>query len=101
MKAIVSMTDEEYDALNKIYTDLMAKIKEADIHKIVNASIKTTSGYAHFKFSGQVPKELYDVLGRMPTPDELIMLADSGIRNFGAECSVSKSGAFSGRVNTD
>ena len=89
MKAIVEYTKEEAEATSK-------GIPKSELFD----NYSRTSGYAHYKFSGDITDKLVEVLGHEPSPDEIIMLVDSGFSHFGASCSIN-SRHFSGRVNID
>ncbi len=97
MKAIVAMNKEElkhYDTITKnLYDKLGKEAFFEELHK--------KPGYAHYTFKGKLSPTVAEKLGRMPTPDEVIILVDSGYSHFGASCSLNPDGTFSGRVCTD
>lgn len=99
MKAITSLNKDEMEKYDKIFSELWKSIK--DIRKDLYKCYTKTNGYAHYTFSGKVPQNLIDALGRMPTSEEIIMIVDTGFSHFGASCSIRPDGSFSGRVNTD
>jgi hypothetical protein len=61
---------------------------------------KKKVSYARYEFSGTIKDELIEMLGRMPTPEEIIRLVDGDLCNFGASCRISGR-HFSGYVYTD
>ena len=99
MKAITAYTNEEAEAMSKKWHELRDKTKVIPRAELFDNYMRT-SGYAHYKFSGDITDKLVEVLGHEPSPDELIMLVDSGFSHFGASCSVNGR-HFSGRVNID
>mgnify|MGYP001015044847 CR=1 FL=1 len=99
MKAIVAYSDEEYEKMRKIYASLYEKTEGLNKGKLLD-NLKIKTGYAHYTFSGDVSDKLIEMLGRMPTGEELIMIVDSGFSHFGASCSL-EGKHFTGRVNTD
>ena len=99
MKAIVELTDEELARYSAIHANLLERTKDTSREDWF-VDIKQKSGYAHYTFSGTVSGKLIELLGRMPTEVEIIMLIDSGFSHFGASCSIYDK-TFSGRVNTD
>lgn len=99
MKAIVEYTKEEAEAMAKKWHELRDKTKDIPRAELFS-NYTRTSGYAHYKFSGDITDRLVEVLGHVPSPDEIIMLVDSGFSHFGASCSINDR-HFSGRVNID
>ena len=99
MKAIVEYTKEEAEAMSKKWNELRDKTKGIPKAELFN-NYSRTSGYAHYKFSGDITDKLVEALGHEPSPDEIIMLVDDGFSHFGANCSISGR-HFSGRVCTD
>ena len=99
MKAITAYTNEEAEAMSKKWHELRDKTKVIPRAELFDNYSKT-SGYAHYKFSGDVTDKLVEVLGHEPSPDEIIMLVDGGFSHFGASCSINGR-HFSGRVNID
>ena len=99
MKAIVDYTNEEAEAMSKKWNELRDKTKVITRAELFD-NYSITSGYAHYKFSGDITDKLVEVLGHEPSPDEIIMLVDSGFSHFGASCSINGR-HFSGRVNID
>lgn len=99
MKAIVEYTKEEAETMSKKWKELRDKTKDIPRTELFS-DYKRTSGYAHYKFSGDITDKLVEALGHEPSPDEIIMLVDDGFSHFGASCSVN-SRHFSGRVCID
>ena len=99
MKAIVEYTKEEAEAMSKKWNELRDKTKGTPKAELFD-NYSRASGYAHYKFSGDITDKLVEVLGHEPSPDEIIMLVDSGFSHFGASCSINGR-HFSGRVNID
>lgn len=99
MKAIVSLTKEEYEQQSKVCNNLREVTKGYRISELLE--VDKHVGYAHYKFSGAYNQLLVDLLGREPTSDEIIMLVDDGFSHFGASCHISSDRHFYGRVNTD
>lgn len=99
MKAIVEYTKEEAEAMTKKWHELRDKTNSVPRKEWFD-NYTRTSGYAHYKFSGDITDKLVEVLGHEPSPDEIIMLVDSGFSHFGASCSINGR-HFSGRVNID
>ena len=98
MKAVIELTPQECDMLSQIYNDLRSKTGKTAFNELIKLS--RNYGYAHYDFSGEIQQTLIDLLGRMPTSDEIIMLVDDGFSHFGASCSIHDR-KFSGRINTD
>lgn len=102
MKAIVAMNKDELKHYDTITMNLYDKLgKEAFSDHTAFEEIHKKPGYAHYTFKGKLSPTVAKKLGRMPTPDEVIILVDSGYSHFGASCSLSPDGTFSGRVCTD
>ena len=99
MKAIVEYTNEEAEAMAMKWKELRDKTNSVPRNELFD-NYTRTSGYAHYKFSGDITDKLVEALGHMPSPDEIIMLVDSGFSHFGASCSINGR-HFSGRVNID
>ena len=99
MKAITAYTDEEYAIQSERCKNLFTVVEGTSSRDWFD-DYRRQSGYAHYKFSGRISDKLVELLGRMPTGDELIMLIDKGFSHFGASCSINGSD-FSGRVNID
>ncbi len=99
MKAIVDYTKEEAEAMSKKWNEIWDKTKVIPRAELFD-NYSRTSGYAHYKFSGDITDKLVEVLGHEPSPDEISMLVDSGFSHFGARCSINGR-HFSGRVNID
>ena len=99
MKAIVDLTKEEYEQLSSITKHLQEVVTSTG--KAPFETFERRVGYAHYTFSGKLADSFVEALGRMPTPTEVIILADNGFSHFGASCTLSPNGTFSGRVNTD
>ena len=98
MKAIVEYTRQEYIEMRDKHHDLLDRISRYDYKDLLEFS--KTVGYAHYSFSGAYTETLVKALGRVPTPDEIIMLVDGGFSHFGATCNINGR-HFRGRVNTD
>lgn len=98
MKAIPSMTKEEYEEQRKVLEALNEKTAGHMPGELLDLGKKM--GYAHYTFSGEIRPLLIQLLGRYPTSGEIIMLVDGGLGHFGATCAVNGN-KFSGRVNTD
>lgn len=98
MKAIVALTQEEYKEYSDIQTSLYNHIQGHSLDELITTTRRT--GYAHYRFGGTFTDKLVELLGRNPTPEELIILVDGGFSHFGAECGITGH-TFSGRVNTD
>lgn len=99
MKAIVEYTEEEAAIMSKKWKELWDKTKDIPSAELFD-NYGRTSGYAHYKFSGDITDKLIEVLGHEPSPDEIIMLVDNGFSHFGASCSINGR-HFRGRVNID
>ncbi len=99
MKAIIDYTKEEAEAMSKKWNEIWDKTKVIPRAELFD-NYSRTSGYAHYKFSGDITDKLVEVLGHEPSPDEIIMLVDRGFSHFGASCSINGR-HFSGRVNID
>lgn len=100
MKAIVALTSEEHQKFQEILDNLKDKTK-GTVPQEWFTVLQRETGYAHYRFRGKVSEKLVDLLGRMPTPDEVIMLVDHGFSHFGASCTLSPSGEFTGQVYVD
>ena len=98
MKAIDLYPDAETIQMHATYKTLMAKLTGKTRQDLFVDYVQKT-GYAHYTFKGTVSQELIDLLGRMPTTDEIILIVD-GYSHFGATCSFNGLN-FEGRVNTD
>lgn len=100
MKAIVDLTSEEYrEQMNTHH--IIKQVTAGMSHTDMFDGFAKSPGYAHYKFRGKCSAELLIKLGRLPTPDEVIMLVDGGFSHFGATCTIQPDGSFSGRVNVD
>ena len=99
MKAIVEYTNEEAEAMTKKWHELRDKTKVIPRAELFD-NYTRTSGYAHYKFSGDITDKLVEALGHEPSADEIIMLVDSGFSHFGASCSINGR-HFSGSVSID
>ena len=99
MKAIVDYTNEEAEAMSKKWNELRDKTKVIPRAELFD-NYSITSGYAHYKFSGDITDKLVEALGHEPSPDEIIMLVDGGFSHFGASCTINGK-HFGGRVNID
>lgn len=99
MKAIVEYTKEEAEAMSKKWDELRDKTNGIPKAELFD-NYSRASGYAHYKFSGDITDKLVEALGHEPSPDEIIMLVDRGFSHFGASCSINGR-HFSGRVNID
>ena len=99
MKAIVDYTNEEAEAMSKKWNELRDKTKVIPRAELFD-NYSRTSGYAHYKFSGDITDKLVEALGHEPSPDEIIMLVDGGFSHFGASCTINGK-HFGGRVNID
>lgn len=99
MKAITAYTNKEAKDMAKKWHELRDKTSSIPKKEWFD-NYTRTSGYAHYKFSGDITDRLVEVLGHEPSPDEIIMLVDGGFSHFGASCSI-KGRHFSGRVNID
>lgn len=98
MKAIVSLTDEEFDQQNAVLEHLRKVLKNEPRSAFIDCN--KAYGYAHYSFSGHIKPELVKRLGRQPTEDEIIMLVDGGFSHFGASCTINGD-FFRGLVNID
>lgn len=98
MKAIDSYTPEDSKKMYDMYKALHEKVA-GTTRKDWFVEYKQKNGYAHFTFQGTISNNLVELLGRMPTNDEIILLVD-GYSHFGATCTINGMN-FSGRVNTD
>lgn len=99
MKAITAYTKEEAEVMSKKWNELRDKASSVPRKEWFD-NYTRTSGYAHYKFYGDITDKLVEALGHEPSPDEIIMLVDSGFSHFGASCSINGR-HFSGRVNID
>lgn len=99
MKAITEYTDKEIDEMSKKLHELRDKTKDVPRTELFE-NFSKKSGYAHYTFSGDVTDKLIEVLGCMPSTNEIIMLVDSGFSHFGASCSINGR-HFVGWVNID
>lgn len=99
MKAVTEYTNEEAEAMAKKWHELRDKASSVPRKEWFD-NYTRTSGYAHYKFSGNITDKLVEALGHEPSPDEIIMLVDSGFSHFGASCSINDR-HFSGHVNID
>lgn len=99
MKAIVEYTKEEAEVMSKRWNELRDRTSSIPRVELFD-NYTRTSGYAHYKFSGDITDKLVEALGHEPSPDEIIMLVDRGFSHFGASCSINGR-HFSGRVNID
>ena len=99
MKAIIEYTNEEAEVMSNKWKELRDKTKGIPRAELFS-NYTRISGPAHYNFSGDIMDKLIEVLGHEPSPDEIIMIVDSGFCNFGACCSIHNR-HFSGRVNID
>ena len=99
MKAITEYTDKEIDEMSRKWHELRGKTNSIPSDELFD-NYTQTSGYAHYKFSGDITDKLVEALGHEPSPDEIIMLVDGGFSNFGASCTINDR-HFGGRVNID
>ena len=99
MKSITEYTPTEYMDTMHAYLAMYEKIQGYG-HRVLFDNLQRHWGYAHYNFSGRVSDKLIELLGRMPTPNEIIMIIDSGFSHFGATCTITGRN-FSGRVHTD
>lgn len=102
MKAIVAMSQDELKHYNTVANNLLDKLgKEVFNTHAAFEEIRKQSGYAHYTFRGKLSPMVAEKLGRVPTPDEVIILVDSGYSHFGASCTLNPDGSFTGKVYTD
>lgn len=99
MKAITEYTDKEIDEMSSKWHELRNKTNSIPSDELFD-NYTQTSGYAHYKFSGDITDKLVEALGHEPSPDEIIMLVDGGFSHFGASCTINDR-HFGGRVNID
>ena len=99
MKAITEYTDKEIDEMSRKWHELRGKTNSIPRNELFD-NYTQTSGYAHYKFSGDITDKLVEALGHEPSPDEIIMLVDGGFSHFGASCTINDR-HFGGRVNID
>lgn len=99
MKAITECTDKEIDEMSMKWHELRGKTNNIPSNELFD-NYTQTSGYAHYKFSGDITDKLVEALGHEPSPDEIIMLVDGGFSHFGASCTINGR-HFGGRVNID
>lgn len=96
MKAVVELTDREYNRLREVQLNLQKVLGDKKHLK----NLDKRSKHAKYEFSGEVTDELINKLGRFPSADEIIILVDGGFSHFGAHCSFNGK-RFSGYVYTD
>jgi hypothetical protein len=106
MRSITEQTSEECERLANRYGEMRRKIKDAGLTQSstpysIFEKFTRKPGYAHYEFSGKISDDLVRALGKIPTPEDIIMLVDHGYSHFGATCIISADNTFRGRVNTD
>ena len=100
MEAILDMSRERRMELADTYKRLKALTNGETKNGGLFEGFRVEHGYASYKFSGTITDRFVELLGRMPTADEIILLVDNGYSHFGATCKI-EGRRFSGRVNTD
>ena len=98
MKAIIALTQEKHKEYSDIQTNLYNRIQGHSLDELLQFNRRT--GDAHYRFEGSFTDKLVELLGRTPTPEEIIILVDGGFSHFGADCHISGHN-FSGKLNTD
>lgn len=100
MKSITEYTPEEKKEMSEKLQKLRAALKDTPVKELFE-DYNRHINYAHYTFSGKISNKLIQLLGRMPTTDEIIMIADGGFHHFGATCSIFPDRSFSGKINID
>lgn len=95
MRAVTQLTNEEYEKYSKIQQNLR-QYKEDTLIKY-----NTYRKYGYYTFDGKITEYAKRSLGRLLTPEEIIILVDGGFHHFGAECYIAANGKFYGSVNYD
>lgn len=97
MKAVTELSMKELIELHKLQNRLHLKIADLHFHELFEFySTKDLNGSSIF--SGKASQALIMRLGRVPTPDELIILL-VGTRHNGAHCSITADGFFVGAIH--
>ncbi len=97
MKASCEMTLEEKEHYMKTLAALNSSLVGLERDEIL-LHFKKTNNSGGYSFSGQFSAEAEVELGRMPTPDEIILLIDNSVSHFGAACTLKPDGFFKGYV---
>jgi len=99
MKAIFEQTGHERERLREVMNYLKIATQGMTLREMFD-DYDDNIGHGHYTFKGKVSDALIEVMGRMPTDEEIIMLIDRGFYHFGATCNINGR-SFSGRINTD
>lgn len=97
LKSVNKMADNELAYLNTVFEELRKKIAGCSKNELFHNYSRNLYNDTYV-FCGYVSDRFIELLGRMPTPREIIMTVDNGINHAGAWCSMNGRG-FSGRVN--
>ena len=100
MKSITEYTPEEKNEMIEKLRKLRETLKNTPVTELFE-DYNRRIDYAHYTFSGKISDKLIQLLGRIPTADEIIMIADGGFHHFGATCSIFPDRSFSGKINID
>lgn len=102
MKSIINYTEQEKKDIANLEKKLFEKLYKAGFNSINKQfdDFSRSYGYSQYTFKGKVKQEVINVLGRLPTADEVILMVESYF-HFGAVCSINEDGIFHGKVNTD
>lgn len=84
---MVDMSEEERMRVHNILIFLYYRLVGIDLNVLFNGFVRS-SYRAPCHFYGEVSEELIKRLGRMPTPEEIVMIVDSGFSRFGATCTL-------------
>ena len=97
IKAINKLTDSEFAYLNSKFDELQSKIAGHTKHELFHDYHREMFKDSYV-FCGYVSDKFIELLGRIPTPREIIIVVDNGINHMGARCTMSGR-YFSGRIN--
>lgn len=99
MEAVTELSAKREAHLSALTKTIREKTKGYRHTELFN-DFQKISGYAHYKFTGEITDKLIELLGHEPTSEEVILIVDDGYSHFGASCSI-YGRHFGGRVNTD
>ena len=102
MRAVISYNHDEYVEMTIIWNELKDKIgrNKENYNREDLIDVDETPSYGRYRFSGEYKDKLVELLERVPTEDEIIMIVDDGFYHFGAKCTI-EGKSFKGFVDTD
>ena len=89
MKAITELTLNEIEYYQRIRKNLDSKVSGVKMDELL-ANFTKVPSYAKYEFAGEITDRFVELLGRMPTEEEVIILVDRGFSHFGAMCTITE-----------